>query len=68
MPRWKAQDLEVLREDYATLSNLEIARKLSRSVKSIVSKAHHLELKKSSERLRVMGRENVRARYEASRR
>jgi hypothetical protein len=33
-------------------------------VKSVVSKAHHLGLKKSSERLRSMGRENVSLRYQ----
>lgn len=63
MPRWRAEELELLRQHYSTHSNLAIAHKLGRSVKSIVSKAHHLRLKKSSERLREMGRENVRARY-----
>jgi hypothetical protein len=63
MPRWSSEELEVLRRDYNTLSNLEIARQLNRSVKSVVSKAHNLGLKKSSERLRAMGRENVSLRY-----
>lgn len=63
MPRWKAEELEILAESYATQPNLEIARRLGRSTKSVVSKAHHLHLKKSSERLRAMGRENVNSRY-----
>jgi hypothetical protein len=32
-------------------------------VKSVVSKAHHLDLKKSDDRLREMGRVNVSSRY-----
>ena len=64
MPRWTQEELEILRRDYPIQSNLEIARKLNRSVKSVVSKAHNLGLKKSSERLRRMGRENVSLRYQ----
>lgn len=65
MPRWREEELELLRRDYPVASNLEIARTLGRSVKSVVSKAHHLGLKKSTERLRVMGRENVSLRYQS---
>ena len=64
MPRWKGEELELLKRDYPVQANLEIARRLGRSVKSVVSKAHHLGLKKSSERLRKMGRENVSLRYQ----
>jgi len=64
MPRWTAEELEILKRDYASRANLDIARELDRSVKSVVSKAHNLGLKKSSERLRAMGRENVSLRYE----
>lgn len=64
MPRWRDEELESLRRDYPVQSNLELARSLGRSVKSVVSKAHHLGLKKSTERLRVMGRENVSLRYQ----
>jgi hypothetical protein len=67
MPRWRPEELETLRRDYPVQSNLELARTLGRSVKSVVSKAHHLNLKKSSERLRTMGRENVSLRYLESR-
>lgn len=63
MPRWTAEELETLRELYANTANLEIADRLSRSVKSIVSKAHHIGLKKDLDRLRQMGRENVSLRY-----
>jgi hypothetical protein len=59
MPRWSPEELGVLEKDYPVESNLEIARKLGRSVKSVISKAHSMRLKKSPERLRAMGRENV---------
>jgi hypothetical protein len=64
MPRWRSGELDVLRRDYPAQSNLDLARTLGRSVKSVVSKAHHLGLKKSTERLQEMGRENVSLRYQ----
>ncbi|HED64984.1 MAG TPA: hypothetical protein ENJ09_05445 [Planctomycetes bacterium] len=64
MPRWTQQEIDVLKRDYPSRSNLDIARELGRSVKSVVSKAHNLGLKKSPDRLRAMGRENVSLRYE----
>lgn len=63
MPRWGASEIELLKREYPTRPNLDIAQKLGRTVKSIVSKAHNLGLKKSSGRLREMGRENVSRRY-----
>ena len=63
MPRWREDELEMLRVMYPEHRNLDIAKELGRSVKSIVSKAHNLGLKKSSVRLRQMGRENVSLRY-----
>lgn len=66
MPRWKPEELHILREGYPIHSNVELARQLKRSVKSVVSKAHNLRLKKSSDRLREMGRENVSARYKST--
>jgi hypothetical protein len=63
MPRWEVAELEYLKREYPLCSNLELARKLARSVKSVVSKAHNLHLKKSGDRLREMGRENVSLRY-----
>lgn len=66
MPRWTEAELTVLRELYPNTANLDIAHRLQRSVKSVVSKAHHLGLKKDEERLREMGRENVALRYRRS--
>jgi hypothetical protein len=63
MPRWKEEELAILRESYPNTSNLDIAKQLDRSVKSVVSKAHNMKLKKDPERLREMGRENVSLRY-----
>lgn len=64
MPRWTEDELQVLRDLYPLRPNLEIAHQLKRSVKSVVSKAYHLGLKKDPQRLREMGRENVALRYE----
>lgn len=63
MPRWSDEEQDQLREMYPAMSNLEIAHALNRSVKSVVSKAHNLGLKKDPSRLRQMGRENVSLRY-----
>ena len=63
MPRWRKDELALLQRLYPTHSNLEIAQRLDRSVKSVVSKAHHLGLRKDPVRLREMGRENVKLRY-----
>ncbi len=63
MPRWSKEEIVKLRELYPTRPNLEIAQILNRTVKSIVSKAHNLSLKKEAERLRQMGRDNVALRY-----
>ena len=63
MPRWSEAELAELRELYPQTSNLDIAKKLGRSVKSVVSKAHNLGLKKDKARLQQMGRQNVRLRY-----
>ncbi len=59
MPRWSAEELARLVELYPGTANLEIAHLLGRSVKSIVSKAHHMGLRKGDDRLREMGRQNV---------
>lgn len=63
MPRWRQEELDVLEQLYPISSNLEIAQQLGRSVKSIVSKAHHLGLRKDPSRLQEMGRQNVSLRY-----
>ncbi|MBI5364230.1 MAG: hypothetical protein HZA53_13710 [Planctomycetes bacterium] len=66
MPRWTKPEIDELAVLYPTVSNLDIAQKLNRSVKSVVSKAHNLGLKKEADRLREMGRENVAMRYKKS--
>lgn len=63
MPRWTDSELELLRELYPLEPNLAIAKRLDRSVKSIVSKAHNMGLKKKAERLQQMGQQNVSLRY-----
>ncbi|MDG1049216.1 MAG: hypothetical protein P8M11_17205 [Planctomycetota bacterium] len=64
MPRWTEPELQTLRQLYSAESNLQIAQQLGRSVKSVVSKAHNLGLKKDKARLEEMGRQNVRLRYD----
>lgn len=65
MPRWANAELETLREMYPKCANLDIAKALNRTVKSVVSKAHNLGLKKDEERLQEMGRANVMLRYKS---
>jgi hypothetical protein len=62
MPRWTQAEVSRLRELYPHRDNLEIARELGRSVASVANKASQLGLGKSLERLRAMGRANVRLR------
>ncbi len=59
MRRWSREQIQLLKDLYPNRPNLEIAKALGKSVKSVVSKAHDLELKKEVKRLREMGRENV---------
>ena len=54
---------ETTRAHCLEIADVEIAQELRRSVKSVVSKAHHLGLKKHPVRLKEMGRENVSLRY-----
>lgn len=63
MPRWSKEEIQRLEELYPVHSNLEIAKLLDRSVKSVVSKAHNLGLRKDRQRLAEMGRQNVSLRY-----
>ncbi len=63
MPRWSKDEIKRLEELYPNHSNLEIATLLERSVKSVVSKAHNLGLRKERGRLAEMGRQNVSLRY-----
>jgi len=64
MPRWTEAQIEELRREYPMRSNLDLARMMGRSVKSIVSKANKLSLTKAPERLARMGHENSVMRYE----
>ena len=59
MPRWTEAQIAMLIDLYADTDNLEIARRVGRTVKSVSSKAHQLDLRKSRDRLRAMGRQNV---------
>lgn len=59
MPRWRPDEVELLKELYPDTPNEEIARQLERTTKSVVAKAHYMKLKKSKERLHQMGLENV---------
>ena len=63
MPRWDPAEIEKLKSLYPVVPNLEIAQTLNRSVKSVVSKAHNLGLRKEADRLREMGRQNVSLRH-----
>lgn len=63
MPRWSKEQLDLLEKLYPNTPNIEIARILQRSNKSVVSKANDLKLRKSSDRLRRMGQENVGLRH-----
>lgn len=62
MPRWTSEQLAVLEAAYPTVPNVDIARRLRRSVRSVISKAHKLGLRKTVERLEEMGRKNVQLR------
>ncbi|MCB9880726.1 MAG: hypothetical protein H6832_18335 [Planctomycetes bacterium] len=64
MPRWSTADIERLRVLYPVRANLEVARMLGRSLKSVRAKAGQLGLRKTKDRLEAMGRENVRVRYQ----
>lgn len=59
---WTTRQLELVRELYPNTPNAEIAAQVGHSVKSVVAEAHRMGLKKSPERLRQMGVENVRLR------
>jgi DNA-binding CsgD family transcriptional regulator len=62
-PRWTKEEIATLRKLYRTRSNREIARRLGRSVSSIVFKGYRLGLSKGIRRLKEMGRENINKRW-----
>jgi hypothetical protein len=59
MPRWSADELELLRSLYPIMPSIQIAKRMGRSLKSVSSKGVALGLRKNVGRLREMGRENV---------
>jgi len=63
-PRWTKEEVSLLRRLYRTHSNAEIAEILGRKVSSVVFKGHRLGLSKGARRLREMGRENIRCRWD----
>jgi hypothetical protein len=63
LPRWTGDEVEALKTIYPHKFNVEIAKILRKSVKSIMSKAHDLGLRKSAELLVLMGKTNVEVRY-----
>ena len=63
-PRWTKAEVALLKRLYRTHSNAEIAGILGRKVSSVVFKGHRLGLAKGARRLKEMGRENIRRRWE----
>jgi hypothetical protein len=63
LPRWTSGEVDELKTIYPHKFNVEIAKILRKSVKSIMSKAHDLGLRKSPELLVLMGKTNVEVRY-----
>ena len=63
-PRWTREEVSLLKRLYRTHSNAEIAQILGRKVSSVVFKGHRLGLSKGARRLKEMGRENIRRRWE----
>jgi hypothetical protein len=63
-PRWTKEEVALLKRLYRTHSNAEIAGILGRKVSSVVVKGHRLGLSKGPRRLREMGRENIKRRWE----
>jgi hypothetical protein len=63
MPRWRDDEVDLLRRIYADADNLAVARRLGRTVTSVANKANLLGLKKSDRLLAEIGRSNVAVRY-----
>lgn len=63
-PRWTKEEIAILKRLYRNSSNAEIAEKLGRKVSSVVFKGHRLGLSKGARRLREMGQENIRRRWD----
>jgi hypothetical protein len=64
-PRWSTAEVAMLRAAYRDHDNLEVAKKLGRSVVSVANKAWQLGLQKSAAALARIGRANVAHRFES---
>lgn len=62
-PRWTEAQIKTLLELYPHMPNTQVAEAVGRPVVSVVAKAHRMGIKKTPERLRQMGRENVGIRW-----
>jgi hypothetical protein len=62
-PRWTKDEISTLKRLYHNHSNAEIAKVLGRKVSSVVFKGHRLGLSKGARRLREMGKENIKLRW-----
>jgi len=63
-PRWTREEVSLLKRLYRSKSNAEIAEALGRKVSSVVFKGHRLGLSKGARRLKEMGQENIRMRWD----
>ncbi|NWG14722.1 MAG: hypothetical protein HXY20_14440 [Acidobacteria bacterium] len=61
---WTDEEIAELKRLYRTCSNARIAKLLRRSPAAVLFKANRLGLFKGIRRLRKMGRENVRRRWQ----
>jgi len=61
---WTEEEVAVLKRLYRTRSNSQISRILRRTVAAVLLKANRLNLLKGTRRLKKMGRENVRRRWQ----
>jgi len=61
--KWSQSEINQLRRLYPKNSNQEIARRLGRSLSSVISQAFKLRLEKDPERLVRMGKENIAHRW-----
>lgn len=67
MPRWTPQQMAELSRIYPDHDNLEVARRLGKTVLSVSNKANQLGLRKTSAVLGSIGRRNVGARHDRGR-
>jgi hypothetical protein len=61
--KWGQSEITQLKRLYPKNSNQEIARRLGRSLSSVISQAFKMGLKKDPQRLVIMGKENIAHRW-----